>query len=171
VEASERLAGNSVPEPNTGCLLWLGTVNRKGYGRIGVNKKAYFTHRVAWECTFGPIPSDKWVLHKCDQPSCIRPDHLFLGTHADNMADMEQKGRARRGVYNAMKTHCPAGHPLSGDNLRTVERPTGTRRICIQCDRSHTRKHAAARTEVQRDAFNASRRAYCKAWRAKRAKK
>lgn len=168
VPVAARLAANSVPESNTGCVLWLGSVDRRGYGRMSANGRLTRTHRLAWAETFGPIPSDKWVLHKCDQPSCIRPDHLFLGTHADNMADMARKGRANGGAHNAKKTHCPAGHPLSGDNLRVGRTQPISYRVCLTCHRTNRRKRDAAMTSAERDANNARQRAYGKAWRAKR---
>jgi hypothetical protein len=82
------------------CWLWTASLTRGGYGqfplRKGVIRRA---HRIAWELTYGP-PGNSWVLHRCDNPRCVRPDHLFLGAPKDNGADMAAKGRAdsRRGA-------------------------------------------------------------------------
>lgn len=82
-----------------GCWEWMGSYFGTGYGqftvRMGRTRKNWIAHRYAWARTFGPIPDGLWVLHRCDNPKCVRPDHLFLGTHADNMADMKAKGRGR----------------------------------------------------------------------------
>jgi hypothetical protein len=78
-----------------GCHIWTGAKNDKGYGRFGVNGKNRFAHRVAWEIAFGPIPDRQLVLHRCDNPNCVNPGHFFLGTQADNNADMDRKGRRR----------------------------------------------------------------------------
>jgi len=74
------------------CWTWTGARNRKGYGEIGAKGRVQKAHRIAWELTYGPIPEGLDVLHHCDNPPCCRPDHLFLGTDADNMADMMAKG-------------------------------------------------------------------------------
>lgn len=87
-----------VPEPNTGCWLWEAATGRGGYGMFKVAGRTRGAHRVAWEIYVGPIKGGLSVLHRCDQPACVNPVHLFLGTHADNMADRENKGRTSRGA-------------------------------------------------------------------------
>jgi hypothetical protein len=74
------------------CWVWTGPKNNKGYGhfRMGRDTRA---HRVSYVLNVGPIPDGLFVLHRCDNPSCVRPDHLFLGTHQDNMDDRTRKGR------------------------------------------------------------------------------
>lgn len=81
-------------DPNSGCWLWLKCVNTSnGYGRVCWRGKASYAHRASYERHFGEIPPGINVLHKCDTPACIRPDHLFLGTQQDNVDDMVAKGR------------------------------------------------------------------------------
>jgi len=80
------------------CWLWTGALNGRGYGVIGAGKKGFikYVHRLVWERIHGPIPSNKEICHSCDTPSCVRPDHLFLGTHLENMNDMAIKLRSGR---------------------------------------------------------------------------
>lgn len=73
-----------------GCWEWLGSKNSRGYGRI---YGGGFAHRVAWTQAIGAIPNGMFVCHRCDNPSCVNPDHLFLGTQRDNMRDCKAKGR------------------------------------------------------------------------------
>ncbi len=87
-----------------GCWLWRGSVNAGGYGQIRrepggnvVRGVKTTVHRVAWELTRGPIPDGMHVCHVCDNPRCVNPSHLWLGTHAENLRDMKVKGRAARG--------------------------------------------------------------------------
>ncbi|MFA6204330.1 MAG: HNH endonuclease signature motif containing protein [Gallionella sp.] len=85
------------------CWTWNGHTDRDGYG-LFKTPKVKRAHRVAWELEHGPIPDGKIICHTCDNPSCVRPDHLWLGSFKENAADMIQKGRGRHwGHQNEMK--------------------------------------------------------------------
>jgi len=77
------------------CWVWLGAKRRRGYGQLHIGNQWLSTHRLAWELTYGPIPAGLFVCHHCDNPPCCRPDHLFLGTAADNNRDTKAKGHLR----------------------------------------------------------------------------
>lgn len=114
-----------IPEPNCGCWLWTGAVTPSGYGKLkigGRKGKFWVASRVAWSLHFGPIPSGLFVCHRCDNPPCCNPDHLFLGSHKENMQDCSKKRRcsshrnpvaARAFMRNATQVRSGSLHPRS----------------------------------------------------------
>jgi hypothetical protein len=93
----ERFDDKCTSIPLTGCIIWLGHVGHAGHGQIFYKGKLERTHRVAWEKRYGQIPDGMSVLHKCDIPCCVNPDHLFIGTQRENISDMIAKGRGAIG--------------------------------------------------------------------------
>ncbi len=89
--------GLAPQDPTTGCVEWVHHRNALGYGKIRSEGKQVLAHRAMWEFKRGPIPPGMKVCHHCDNPPCCNVDHLFLGTDADNMADMVAKGRSAKG--------------------------------------------------------------------------
>lgn len=103
----ERLISNTDKCKNPkACWNWLKSKNEKGYGKTRSEGKLHYTHRLSWELVNGKIPVGLFVLHKCDNPSCINPNHLFLGTSKDNFEDMMKKGRSNHptGIRHGSKT-------------------------------------------------------------------
>ncbi len=84
------------------CVLWPRATDKQGRGRIWHHGKLMLAHRWAWERVRGPIPAGKLLCHHCDNPSCVNPHHLYVGTHADNMRDMKQRGRTMAARYPAL---------------------------------------------------------------------
>lgn len=110
-----------IPEPNSGCWLWLGPFFMRGdYGCFSCGRRTMVrAHRLAYEI-YCDAPGDEHVLHTCDMPSCVNPDHLFLGSQADNMRDKAMKGRQLEGEAN------PAyKHGLYVGDKKNPEYPTG----------------------------------------------
>lgn len=97
--SQERFFEKVIRLPDDGCWLWTGGKTAKGYGQFRPNRPAsmVLAHRFSWSVANGEIPEGLQCLHHCDTPGCVRPDHLFLGTHQDNMDDKVLKGRVSRG--------------------------------------------------------------------------
>jgi hypothetical protein len=96
----DRIENKISPEPNCGCWVWLGAVDKDGYGKTSHSasglKRYVRSHRLVYELLVGPIPAGKMLLHGCDNPCCVNPDHMTVGTQADNVADRDRKGRTNR---------------------------------------------------------------------------
>lgn len=111
----DRLMKHSAPDPSTGCLNWTGSTRGSSplrqYGRIAVgsrrdgSRRVERAHRAAYKCFVGPVPDDMCVCHHCDNPRCIRPDHLFLGTKKDNADDRDRKGRNSPPPHTTNEAH------------------------------------------------------------------
>lgn len=98
------------------CWPWLGAKSSFGHGNIKVGDKYHGTHRLMMELLGCDLTPQDHVCHKCDNPSCCNPMHLYVGSHATNVADREMRGRSGSGRVNAAKTHCPRGHPYTEKN-------------------------------------------------------
>jgi hypothetical protein len=106
-----RFEESYMPEPNSGCWLWLGRERgSNGYGGIKADGAYWVAHRYSWHLHCGEIPAGALVCHKCDNPACVNPKHLFLGSNTDNVRDMHRKGRWIPGQQNPARG---ATHPLA----------------------------------------------------------
>lgn len=110
-----------------GCWLWTAGLSDKGYGVLSVNNKSIGAHRISYEIHNGPIPKGMFVCHACDNPPCVNPEHLFLGTNSDNIKDALKKGLLK---IPEKKPFCKRGHAMVPGNL--YFRPKGYR-ACKAC--------------------------------------
>jgi hypothetical protein len=116
-----------------GCWEWIGAKKPTGYGNFYLYGKYHNAHRASYMLHIGDIPDGLLVLHKCDNPKCVSPHHLFLGTPKDNMDDMQKKGRARGAPAGSEFTPCVK---LSADQVRLIRGMEGTheeiaRKFCV----------------------------------------
>lgn len=130
------------------CWEWIGPTNHF-YGKIwvAIAQRGVMAHRTSYLLNIGEIPDGMKVCHRCDNPPCVNPEHLFLGTQLDNVRDMISKGRRAKskiGDWNRAKTHCPRGHEFTPENTR-IEGEGGTGRRCKTCERDRNLRRTALR--------------------------
>lgn len=94
--STELITANIAVDPITACWNWNAKLRPDGYAHLRIHSKRVLAHRLSYETFIGPIPDGVLVLHKCDNPSCVCPDHLFLGSHQDNKNDSVRKGRHKK---------------------------------------------------------------------------
>jgi hypothetical protein len=121
------------------CWDWIGNKDAGGYGMFSIYQVPLKAHRFSWEWYIGPIPYGMHVLHHCDNPGCVRPDHLFIGTQADNNRDRAAKERNRPKSTYPHPTHCERGHEFSPENTWTTVKG---HRHCRACHRLRDRARA-----------------------------
>lgn len=123
--------------PDTGCEEWQAAANRQGYGCFGVgHDKLYLAHRWRYEQVHGPLPRGAVVRHTCDNPRCVTLEHLVAGSQADNMRDMQDRGRSKKG---RLSSRCKRGHDMSDAYVHT--RSDGrVARTCRTCKRMRQTK-------------------------------
>jgi hypothetical protein len=140
--ARQWVEDRSVPVPETGCWLWTATVQTKGlpYGKAWNGERTIVAHRLMWEAAHGPIPAGLQVMHKCDTPQCVNPNHLELGTAAQNIADRDRRAG---GHVETKVTHCPRGHAY--DEQNTHRRRVTCARQCRACGRARRAAYVAKR--------------------------
>lgn len=141
------------------CWLWLAGTDRDGYGKFQFTpspmerQRHVRAHRFAWTLAVGEIPMGMVIAHHCDNPPCVRPDHLWLATPRQNNDDKVDKGRHAKvwgtPLANLRKTKCKRGHPLKGTNL-WIDPKRGYRR-CRTCANATARRYYWRRKEVMQD--------------------
>jgi hypothetical protein len=137
LDLPDRLQSKILPEPNSGCWIWMGALSEAGYGRDW-NSRA---HRVTYEALRGPIPDGMVLDHKCRTRCCVNPDHLEPVTDRENL--MRGNTPARK---NAEKTHCKRGHEFTPKNTRVSMAGSGTKcRVCRECARRRDAAYFKAR--------------------------
>ena len=132
----ERFEAKYIPEPKSGSWLWVGSTNSTNYGNFRLNGKTELAHRVSYQLNYGAISKDICVLHKCDNPPCVNPDHLFLGSRRDNSDDMIAKNRAVHPVAEGIK------------NTKLMRSQVIEIRTSIEADRKLAPKYGISRSLI-----------------------
>lgn len=137
----------TIKNPETGCWNYLGGHTGAGYGVFYVDRNPYFVHRLSAIKFLGmSLNSVLFSCHKCDTPNCWNPEHLFVGTHTDNMKDMRKKGRGNSENQYTFATHCINGHEFTPEN--TYIYASGHRR-CRTCDRKLDKERKNNKTRIE----------------------
>jgi hypothetical protein len=142
--ASERLQEIGWTETPAGCWEWAGGRDRNGYGVLTIHSRNWLAHRAAWAVANADDPEGLVVRHHCDNPPCVNPDHLELGTQLDNVRDMMARGR----FWSSGRTECRNGHDVTapGATRRVTKRDGSTYSTCVECGRDRlVRFHARRR--------------------------
>lgn len=125
-----------VVRDDSDCWVWQGSKLPSGYGLISVKSKYRLAHRVSYDLFKGDLIPKLVICHKCDNPSCINPKHLFQATQSKNILDAVEKGRYRNQMM--VRTHCKNGHCFSGPDIKIHK--SGWRE-CMICSRNYKRKY------------------------------
>jgi hypothetical protein len=164
------LFNNCQPVPFSGCWIWMKSIGTNGYGKTWHNNKTALAHRVAWIITEGEISNELELDHLCRVRSCINPQHLEPVTPKENLSRSPLIGLRGAPVHHRNKTHCPKGHPYSGENLYLSPKSGG--RVCKIC------KSESGKSEKRQEYVKANRekrkiydREYARKRRAKVASK
>ena len=131
--AAERIIQREWVITAAGCWEWQGATVAAGYGCVRVHGKLYLNHRVSYEYHHGPIPEGLIVRHTCDNPPCFNPDHLLVGTHADNARDKVERGRHHYVLRE--RQYCQKGHDLTLPGAIAKKTRRSHIDICVQCAR------------------------------------
>lgn len=162
----ERFWRETLVTPFHACYEFIGHIGERGYGLIRFGGKTRLAHRVSYEIHKGPIPEGNVIMHTCDNPRCVRPEHLKAGTQSENMKDMANKKRhpylrslkgtkqSRErisvwnvGMVNSVKTHCKRGHEFNPENTYyhiTVKKKSRHCRTCCKLRGQSYRNREAA---------------------------
>lgn len=126
---NERFDLSFIPEPNSGCWIWMRGISSTGYGAFCIDGKTYGAHRISYELYKGAIPIRKQLDHLCRVRSCVNPDHLEIVTRKENL----RRGESFSGL-NYKKTHCIHGHKFSRENtIFYTKKNGGISRLCRKC--------------------------------------
>jgi hypothetical protein len=127
-----------------GCWLWIGRLNRSGYGDLYYDGKKRRAHRISYEIHVGEVPDGMFVCHSCDVPMCVNPAHLWIGTNEENMRDMVAKGRHKTAARMAIKNVSKGKNYNAGErNARAKLKEADVLQVINLCSQGKTRKYIA----------------------------